>query len=302
MKKIIVIGSLNMDSVIETMVIPKAGETVAGKSLVHVPGGKGANQAYALGKLGGDVSMIGALGNDAFGKELKKNLETVNVDTSGIELLEDEISGQAFVFVDKKGENSIISISGTNGLVSKKMIEKNKKIIEYSDIVIMQMEIPAEVVEYAKEIAKGMGKMVIIDPSPVVEGLPDSFWRGVDYIKPNEIEFEMLTGHTVNTEEELSCGARKMLSKGIKGVIVTLGKKGCWLVTADVQKFFPAKKVKAIDTTAAGDSFMAGFALAISQGMSLDKAIRFGQKVSAIAVTRRGAQTSIPTLDELGNL
>lgn len=299
MKKILVVGSLNMDCVVETPVMPKAGETISGRSVILVPGGKGANQAYAVGKLGGNVSMIGAVGNDSFGHALKENLENVNVDTTGIKVLDGETTGQAFITVDDQGENSIIIIAGTNGKVSKELIQKNRNLIEESDIVIMQLEIPLEVVEYVKDLAKEMEKLVIVDPAPAVAGVPDSFWKGIDYIKPNETELEILIGRKMGTREELKEGAREMLAKGVKGVIVTLGGEGCLFVTREEEMFFEANKVKAVDTTAAGDSFTAGFALALSEGRGCKEAIRFGQKVSAIAVTRKGAQTSIPSREEV---
>lgn len=299
MKKILVVGSLNMDCVVETPAMPKAGETIAGRSVVLVPGGKGANQAYAVGKLGGNVGMIGAVGNDSFGHALKENLESVDVDTTGLAVLDGETTGQAFITVDGQGENSIIIIAGTNGKVSKELIQKNRNLIEESDIVIMQLEIPLEVVEYVKEYAKEMGKMVIVDPAPAVAGLPDSFWKGIDYIKPNETELEILIGRKMSNREQLKEGAREMLAKGVQGVIVTLGAGGCLFVTETDERFFEANKVKVVDTTAAGDCFTAGFAFALSEGRSCKEAIQFGQKVSAIAVTCKGAQTSIPSREEV---
>lgn len=299
MKKIVVVGSLNMDCVVETPSMPKPGETITGKSVSQVPGGKGANQAYAIGKLGGDVQMIGAVGNDSCGMALKKSLESVGVKTDGLAILDGETTGQAFITVDSQGENSIIIIAGTNGLVTRELIDQNRRLIEESDIVIMQLEIPLEVVEYVKELAVSLGKLVIVDPAPAVEGIPDHFWKGIDFIKPNETELAILTGQERKNREELEEGARQMLAKGVKGVLVSLGGDGCLLVQEEESRFFPANKVKAVDTTAAGDCFTAGFALALSQGKSCEEAIVFGQKASAIAVTRKGAQTSIPTREEV---
>lgn len=299
MKKILVVGSLNMDSVVETPHMPKAGETIAGKHISLVPGGKGANQAYAAGKLGGRVGIIGAIGNDSFGLELKANLEQVNVDTGGLSVLKDTATGQAFITVDDRGENTIIIIAGANGQVSRELINRNFPLLEESDIIIMQLEIPLEVVEYVKDIAVKLGKQVILDPAPAVPGLPDHFWQGIDYIKPNETELAILTGRELKNQEDLRNGAREMLAKGVKGVIVTMGQKGCLFVTETKEAYFPANKVQAVDATAAGDCFTAGFALALSRGKSCEEAILFGQKASAIAVTRKGAQTSIPTLEEV---
>lgn len=299
MKKIVVVGSLNMDSVVETPHIPKSGETIAGKNLRSVPGGKGANQAYAIGKLGGNVGMIGAIGKDEPGKRLKENLESVNVDTSGLIVMDNQMTGQAYIAVDEHGENSIIIIAGANGSITRQLIKGSLPLIDDSDIIIMQLEIPVEVVNYVKDYAVRKGKTVIIDPAPATEKLPDNLWKGVHYIKPNESELEILVGERMSTTEEQKKGARKMLGKGVKNVIVTLGDKGCLLVNKETEQFFPAETVKSVDTTAAGDGFTAAFALTLSAGKSCEEAIAFGQKVSAVIVTRKGAQTSIPGLQEM---
>lgn len=299
MKKILVIGSLNMDTVVETPYMPKSGETLTGRSVTLVPGGKGANQAYAAGKLGGCVSMVGAVADDSFGTMLKDNLSSVGVDTSGITTVPGATTGQAFITVDDSGANSIILITGTNGMVSKEMIDRHKDLIASSDIVMMQLEIDWEVVAYAKDLAVSLGKLVIVDPAPALSNLPDSFWQGIDYIKPNETELEILTGNSISSREALEAAAGQMLAKGVKNVMVSLGGDGCLLVNRDGSCFYPANKVKAVDTTAAGDCFTASFAVALSKGQSVAEAIRFGQKASSIAVTRKGAQTSIPTLEEV---
>ena len=172
MKKILVIGSLNMDTVIETPYMPKSGETLAGTGVSLVPGGKGANQAYAAGKLGGDVCMIGAVADDSFGQMLIANLESVGVNASGVSVMKGETTGQAFITVDASGANSIIIIGGTNALVSKEVIDANRSLIEECDILMMQLEIDPEVVEYAKDLAVSLGKMVILDPAPAKANLP----------------------------------------------------------------------------------------------------------------------------------
>lgn len=299
MKKITVVGSLNMDIVIETPHMPTGGETVSGRNVTLVPGGKGANQAYAVGKLGGNVTMIGAVGQDAAGDALLENLKKVNVNVSGIRRMEQGVTGQAYITVDDQGENSIILIAGTNGLVTKELIDDNIDILRESDIVIMQLEIPLDVVEYAKELAIKEGKTIIVDPAPAVTDIPNLFWKGIDYIKPNETELAILTGLKMETRDEIVQGARMMIEKGVKNVIVTLGGDGCLFVTKETEEFFPSHKVKAIDTTAAGDSFTAAFALALSQGKEYKEAIELGQKVSSIVVTKKGAQTSIPTMEEV---
>lgn len=299
MKKILVIGSLNMDTVIETPYMPQSGETLAGKSITLVPGGKGANQAYTVGKLGGDVSMIGAVADDSIGTALKANLESVGVNTSGISTLPGATTGQAFITVDDNGANSIILIAGTNGLVSREMIDQHRSLVQACDIVMMQLEIDWNVVAYAKDLAVSMGKTVLIDPAPALPGLPDSFWQGVDYIKPNETELEILTGRPLNCQADLEAAAGEMFSKGVRNVMVSLGGDGCLLMNREGMHFYPAKKVHAVDTTAAGDCFMGAFALALSRGADVAEAITYGQTASAIAVTRKGAQSSIPNPEEI---
>lgn len=299
MKKIVIVGSLNMDCILEVPHMPEKGETIKGTTIKMVPGGKGANQAYTAGKLGGNVSMIGAVGNDAYGDTLKANLKHVGVDISGVEQMDGEVTGQAFINVDEKGDNSIIIIAGANGLVTKELIQKHIGLIENCDIVIMQLEIPFETVEYVKQLDCRLGKMVIVDPAPAAANIPDSFWKGISYIKPNETELEILTGKKRKTYEELKEGAKEMLEKGVEGVILTLGSKGCLLVTEDGEELFEAQKVEAVDTTAAGDCFTAAVALALSDDKEMREAIRFGQMVSAITVTRKGAQTSIPDMEEV---
>lgn len=299
MKKIVVIGSLNMDIVLETPRMPQIGETIAGSNISFVPGGKGANQAYAIGKLGGDVAMIGAVGADSSGEALLSNLQSAGVKTEGIEVIDGVPTGQAYIMVDENGDNSIILIAGTNGKVTKEIIQNHMDIIESCDIIVMQMEIPVEVICYVKTLAKQLGKIVILDPAPAKADFPDELWKDVDYIKPNETELGILTHQSIDSVESAKEGAEKMLEKGVKHVLVSLGSEGCLFVTREETHFYPAHKVKAVDTTAAGDSFTAAFALAISQGKSHEEAIAFGQKVAAIVVTRKGAQTSIPTMGEI---
>lgn len=298
MKKILVIGSLNMDTVIETPRIPVPGETIMGKSVKLVPGGKGANQVYTIGKLGGDVAMIGAVGDDSYGDMLIENLKKVHVNVEGIERIKGGTTGQAFIPVDDSGENSIIVIGGTNEQVDVRLLEKYERLMDESDIVVMQQEIPLSTVMAAKEMAVRKGKTVIVDPAPAAY-MPDEFWEGIDYIKPNETELGILLGRELHTEEEYEAAARAMLEKGVKNLLVTLGSKGCLFMTEGVREFLPANKVQAVDTTAAGDCFTGAFAVALSLGRTEREAIAFAQKASGIAVTRKGAQTSVPDLEEV---
>lgn len=299
MKKILVVGSLNMDVVLETPRMPQMGETIAGKNISFIPGGKGANQAYAIGKLGGNVAMIGAVGVDESGSILKRNLQSAGVEVDGIESITEVPTGQAYIMVDEEGDNSIILIAGTNGLVTEDMIKRHIDIVKNCDIIVMQMEIPVEVICYVKKLAKEMGKVVIIDPAPAKADFPQELWEDVDYIKPNETELGILTDMVIDSVEVAKIGARKMLEKGVQHVLVSMGSEGCLFVSKNEEIFYPANKVKAVDTTAAGDSFTAAFALALSQDKSYEEAVYFGQKVAAVVVTRKGAQTSIPTIEEV---
>ncbi len=298
MKKITVIGSLNMDIVLAVSHMPETGETILAEGIELIPGGKGANQAYAVGKLGGCAGMIGAVGSDSAGEELVRSLEQAGVDTSGIEVLEGESSGQAFITVDEGGNNSIIVAAGANGRVTKEMILRHEDIIQESDVVVMQMEIPADTVMYVKDMVSAAGKQVILDPAPARPDYEERLWKNVDYVKPNETELAVLTGCTADTEEGIKKGAHILLDKGVKNVIVSLGSKGCMVVSREKEIFFPANKVKAVDTTAAGDSFTAAFALALAEGKTCEEAVWFGQRVASIVVTRKGAQTSIPSREE----
>ena len=299
MKKIVVIGSLNMDVVVETPAMPQKGETITGKGVSLLPGGKGANQAAAIGKLGGQVTMVGAAGKDSSGEALISSLQEARVNTSGIEVLEDIPTGQAFITVDQNGDNSIIIIAGANGQVTAGLVEQHRSLIEEADMILMQLEIPIETVCYVKNMAKQLGKQGIIDPAPAVSELPKDFWKGVDYIKPNETEIEILTGRTCQTREEVILAARSLIAEGVSNVIVSLGSKGCLLVTDQTEELFPSMKVNAVDTTAAGDCFIGAFTEALSEERSVQEAIAFAQRAAAYSVMHKGAQASLPLRQEL---
>jgi len=302
MGKILVVGSLNMDFVINTNKMPLPGETVLGNEFSMTPGGKGANQAYAIGKIGGEVSMIGAIADDEAGSKLKNNLESVGVNTSGIQIINGKSTGCAFVTVDSAGENNIVVIQGTNKLLTKDMIDKNINLLEEADIVLLQLEIPIDVVKYTINLAKDKNKVVVLDPAPAQSEILEDIFNKVDFIKPNETELSMLTGMPTNTIEEIEQAARKLNEKGLKNVIVTLGKKGSMLINQEGAYLFEAPTVKIVDTTAAGDSFLATFAINLANGLEIEECIKRANKVASFVVTRKGAQSSIPTKEEVEKL
>lgn len=287
-----------MDFVIEVNKMPLPGQTISAKSFTLVPGGKGANQAYSIGKLGANVNMIGAVGKDEYGKKLLENLNSVNVNTSGVVELDNINTGCAFINVDDTGENSIVTIGGANKKITKDFIDNNISLIENADIVVMQLEIPIDIVTYVAKIAKQKGKLVILDPAPAIS-LPDELYSNVDIIKPNETEIEILSGIKINTVEDIKNAAKQLIKKGVNKVIVTLGDKGSILITNDKEEHFKAMNVKAVDTTAAGDSFTAALAKGLLEGKKIEDSIKYGHLVSSMVVTKKGAQTSIPSEIEL---
>ena len=299
MSKILVVGSLNLDYVIEVENMPKAGETIFGKSLKKIPGGKGANQAYAIGKLGGDVAMIGAVGDDDAGQILLNNLKSVNVDTSGIEIVNDNVTGQAYIYVDDNGQNCITVISGANAVVDRDMIDRNMELIDDAEYVVMQLEVPIDTVKYVKDIAISKGKKVIIDPAPAIKNPDTNLWRGCYIIKPNELELATLTGKKLNNIEKYKKAAIELQKTGADFVISTLGRDGAIAYDGENIKNFDCKKTTVVDTTAAGDTFTAGLVIGLNEGKSIEEAINFGQSAAAITVSRKGAQTSIPSRDEI---
>lgn len=299
MKKILVAGSLNMDMVINVVHQPAPGETVLGKDLTYCPGGKGANQAFAVGRLGGDIQMIGCVGSDANGQALIQNLQKADVNTDNITLVDDQPTGLAVITVDAQGQNSITVISGANFSLTPALIKKQEDVIALCDYVITQLETPVDSVLELARLAKKYGKHMILDPAPARNDLPDELFALVDIMKPNETELEILTGVPADTDENIKKAAEVLLQKGVKTVVVTLGDRGAALVDHDGIRFFEGHKVIPVDTTAAGDTFTAAFVDGLSEGMSMETAILFANKVSSIVVTRAGAQTSIPDKEEV---
>ena len=299
MKKILVIGSLNMDFSIKTPKMPVPGETVIGENFHLNPGGKGANQAYAIGKLNADVSMLGMVGKDEYAKLLKQNLESVNVNTKGIIEQEGISTGVAFVTVDNNGENSIVVISGANEKLTIEFIDENMNFIDDADIIVMQLEIPIDVVNYVAKIAKEKNKIVVLDPAPARSDLPNELFAYVDIMKPNETELAILTGADTSNDDNIISACQTLVNKGVKNVIVSLGGRGSILVNREQTRKFNSLGLTPIDTTAAGDSFTAALVSYLASDKSLEESIQFGHVVSSIVITKKGAQESIPSLEEV---
>ncbi|MCD7817906.1 MAG: ribokinase [Lachnospiraceae bacterium] len=299
MKKILVIGSLNVDMVVDVDHMPAVGETILSGGLKYVPGGKGANQACAVGRLGAAVTMLGAVGNDSYAEMQRKSLRESGVDVSKLIVREEAPTGIALIPVNTEGDNYIIVISGANATLTPEDIDRNIALIEESDIIMFQLEIPLDTVLHAARLAKKLGKTVILDPAPVPKEFPEELYQYVDIIKPNETELGMLTGIT-DTEARLTEATGLLRGKGVENVLVTLGGDGVFIDSGELgQCRIPAHKVTAVDTTAAGDSFTAGLAAKLMEGKNLKEAAEFANYVSAIVVTRPGAQSSIPTMEEV---
>lgn len=299
MKKILVIGSINMDLVTFCERAPRGGETLFGKEFLQIPGGKGANQAVAMGKLESDVVMLGKVGTEGMGDILIDSMKKDGVKVENIEKTE-KTTGIAKIIVEDSGQNRILVVSGANGEVDKEYIDRHIKEIENSDIIVTQLEIPLKTVKYALKIAKELGKITVLNPAPAAK-LDLEIIKNSDYIIPNETELEILTGIKTDTDLGVETAAKELLNQGVRGLIVTLGSKGCIYIDKDRKIEFKAHKVKAIDTTAAGDSFIGGFVNGLSLDLPLEEAIKRGITTAAISVTRVGAQTSIPTLEEVLN-
>lgn len=286
-----------MDMVVKVPHMPAAGETILAGNMELVPGGKGANQAYAAGRLGARVTMFGAVGSDSYADIEKNSLASAGVDTSRLLVREGKSTGLAWITVNAAGDNSIVVIPGANATVTEQDIVDNEALLRDCDILLCQLEIPLKTVVYAAKRAKELGKTVILDPAPVPQEFPEELFSYIDIIKPNETEAAQLLGVSVNGYEEAS---DKLRAKGVKNVLITLGPKGAYINSETEGKhLMPVRQVPVVDTTAAGDSFTAALAVRLAAGSSLVQAVRYANEVAAIVVTRKGAQTSIPSADEV---
>lgn len=293
MKNILVVGSINMDIVVRVEHIPAIGETVIAREVNYSFGGKGANQAVAIAKLGGNVTIIGRVGNDIHGKNLIDNLKKHGVKISGIEIDETEKTGMAFIYVSDKGENNISVNQGANKKLDVEQINRHLDLFEETEICVLQLEIPIETVKYVVDICNKKNIKVILNPAPARE-MPKEILKNIYILTPNESELSILTKKSIETVKDVDNVSEVLLESGVQNIITTLGEKGCFLKNKNESLHFAAVKVNAIDTTAAGDSFTGGISVALSNGKSIEEAIKFATYVSALTVTKKGAQDSLP--------
>lgn len=295
---VLVVGSANMDLVVFTKSFPKPGETVFGKDFQMFPGGKGANQAVACSRLGGKTYFLGKLGNDDFANSLYDSLHSNNIDLSYLMKSKESHTGMALITVDGKGENEIVVVSGTNMKLTSDDLKNSNGLFNEVKIVLTQLEIPTETVVSIANLARENKAVFILNPAPAKE-LPNNLFPLIDYITPNETELEILSCIKINNENDIKTAAFVLLEKGVKNIIVTLAEKGAVLINKERFELFPVNVVDAVDTTGAGDTFNGALAYSLSINKSIDEAINFANLSASISVTRRGAQSSMPTKQEV---
>lgn len=291
--RIVVVGSANTDMVIKAPRIPAPGETVIGGDFVVAPGGKGANQAVAAARLGADVTLVAHLGTDVFGDQALAGYEREGIDISLVVRDAGAPSGVALIFVDAAGENSIAVASGANARMSVEDVARARDAIEAADVLLVQLEVPEVAVHHALRLAREAGVRTILNPAPAKQVNP-ALLAHVCIATPNEHEVQVTVGGP-----DRARSIARMLDAGVGCVLVTLGPRGVLWATRDRQQIVPAFQVEAIDTTAAGDAFNAGLAYALAEGMEMAQALRFANATAAIAVTRLGAQPSLPSGEEV---
>lgn len=298
MAKILVIGSSNTDMVMKTKRFPNPGETILGSDFFMFAGGKGANQAVAAARMGGDVTFICKVGKDIFGKQAIEGFLKEGIDTEYVFTDSEKASGVALINVNESGENEIVVAMGANATLSPKDFDRATSKFEDTDIVLTQLETPVETIAHILEKAKNAGKRVILNPAPA-QILPEGIFKGLFLITPNETEAALLTGLSFKNKSDLKKIATSLLQKGVENVLITLGSKGAYFHNSQQQFTVPAQKVKSIDTTAAGDIFNGTLAVALAEGMDWNMAIKTACDAGALSVTRMGAQTSAPYRAEI---
>jgi len=295
--EVVVVGSINMDLVARAPRLPVPGETIGGASFATLPGGKGANQAVAASRLGARTAIIGCLGRDAFGAALREGLERDLVDTRGVRAVEGS-SGVALIVVDDAGRNGIVVVPGANAELEPADVDAHAELFAAARVVALQLETPMATVLHAAARARALEKTVVLNPAPA-RPLPQGLIACADFLVPNEIEASMLTGLEVRGVEAAVAAAEALRAQGARQVIVTLGERGVVVATPQGARHAPAPRVKAVDTTAAGDTFIGGLCAALVAGRELFAAVDYAQAAAALSVTRPGAQPSIPFAREI---
>ena len=296
--KLVVLGSINADHVLNVRQFPQPGETVMGSHYNVAFGGKGANQAVAAGRSGADISFIACVGSDDIGERVRQQLADDQIDTHSIEAIPETTTGVALIFVNEEAENVIGIDAGANNALTPDYLQRYQQQIVDASALLMQLESPLESVIAAARLAHQHNTQVILNPAPACE-LPDALLSLVDIITPNETEAEKLTGIKVDSDQAAARAAQVLHEKGIATVIITLGSKGVWLSQRGNGHIVPGFKVKAVDTIAAGDTFNGAFITALLEGTAMESSVRFAHAAAAIAVTRSGAQSSVPWRHEI---
>jgi ribokinase len=299
--KIVVVGSSNTDMIIKVDRIPTPGETIIGGEFSIAAGGKGANQAVAAARAGGEVNFVACVGEDMFGEQAVEGFVKDGINIDYVLKTQDYASGVALIFVDQKGENSIGVASGANSQLMPIHIEQAKNSITSADILVMQLETPIETVNTAAKLASENNVKVILNPAPA-QTLKDETFKHISILTPNETETELLTGIKVEDENSASEAADALLSRGIETILITLGPRGVFLASSEIREIVPSFEVKAVDTTAAGDVFNGALAVSLAENKPLFDAVRFANAAAALSVTKLGAQPSAPNREEIDRL
>ncbi|MEX3689206.1 ribokinase [Paraburkholderia sp. BR14263] len=298
--RVAVVGSLNMDLVARAPRLPSPGETLAGRAFAQVAGGKGGNQAVAAARLGAQVAMIGRVGADSNGEVLRAGLMAEGIDCGALETSPGAPTGVALIIVDDASQNAIVIVAGSNGELAPETIARHEAVLARAGVVVCQLETPTDAVAAALAAARRLGKITILNPAPATGPLPAQWLPLIDYLVPNELEAAALTGLPASTPEEAARAASALREAGARNVLVTLGAQGvCALLDGAAPVHLPAPRVNAVDTTAAGDTFIGGLAARLAAGAPALEAIAFALRAASVSVTRAGAQPSIPTLAEL---